>query len=476
MRSFTPILGSAILVASAAALPTEVVEIPAIQTQPPRGTEPGAAPTLVQTVQDGTTSHGPYSGTPTTVGAVSAESTLAASIVSKPNPTATYYNPDGRLTQPQPMPYMPAGGVGTNGTLPVYSVQSDYDYQSVALGVHQEYIELDLFHYGLERFSEQDFLDAGLTVEDRRLIEYMAVQEAGHASLLSNMLGESAPKQCTYDYPFTTVREFLDFNVKLTRWGESGNWGFLSHLDSKEVATLIVQAEAIEARQQSVFRQLLGLHPMPIWFAPGIPQSWHWTLLSQYISSCPENNTRLVWQNFPNLYVTNQANPNRINANTTERNEISDADGFNRTGNPSDSSIPEDESCVHVNETGYSCSPGITNDKYDPLTFPGRKVFLSWDEPGKAVGPNNSYVTSTMAGEPKFVAWLSQLNLTYTELTPTGNNSGYTFQPASEVFESDPALNGTAFIALTDSDLFVTPFNLTMLNPHVKALGLYQAG
>lgn len=159
--------------------------------------------------------------------------------------------------------------MGTNGTLPVYMVQSDFDFQSVALGVHQEYIELDLFHYGLEVFSEQDFIDAGFNSEDRKLIEYMAIQEAGHASLLSDMLGEAAPKQCTYDYPFTTVREFIDFNARLTRWGESGNWGFLSHLDSTEVATLIVQAEAIEARQQAVFRQMLGLHAMPIWFAPG---------------------------------------------------------------------------------------------------------------------------------------------------------------------------------------------------------------
>lgn len=32
------------------------------------------------------------------------------------------------------------------------------------------------------------------------------------------------------------------------------------------------------------------------------------------------------------------------------------------------------------------------------------------------------------------------------------------------------------FIALTDTDMFLSPFNLTMINPHVIALGLYQAG
>ena len=83
------------------------------------------------------------------------------------------------------------------------------------------------------------------------------------------MLGEAAPKQCIYDYPFTTVREFVDLNVKLTRYGESGTWGSLSYLDPREVATLLVQAEAIESRQQIAFRQMLGLHTMPVSFAPG---------------------------------------------------------------------------------------------------------------------------------------------------------------------------------------------------------------
>jgi hypothetical protein len=148
-------------------------------------------------------------------------------------------------------------------------VESDFDFESINLGLHQEYIELDLFNYGVATFSDQDFIDAGLTVEDRALLAFMATQEMDHATLLTNMLGQAAPKQCTYDYPFNTVREFVEWNVKLTRWGESGTWGFLSHLDSREVATLLVQAEAIEARQQMVFRQMLGLPPMPVSFTPG---------------------------------------------------------------------------------------------------------------------------------------------------------------------------------------------------------------
>lgn len=421
----------------------------------------------------GVTSHGPYEGTATTTGAVQAETTLADAIAPlPPNPTATYYNSNGQLQKPAPAPYTPNGGLGTNGTEPRYMVNSDFDYESIMLGLYQEWIELDLFNNGLAVFSEEDFLEAGLTAEDRAYIAFMAIQETGHATLLSNMLGETAAPQCTYNYPFTTVREFIDFNQKLTRWGESGVWGFINHLDSREVGQLLSQSIATEARQQMSFRQMLGLHPMPVWFETGIPQSWAWTYLAPYISSCPEGTTRLSWQNFPVLHVVNQANPNRVSPNDTAANEVTGQ----RVADPSNSTIPADESCVNVNTTGYSCGPAIAHNRTEPLTFPGKLVNLTWENPGLPVGPNNSYVTSTSAAEPAFVAWVSQLNLTYTPLTVTGENEGFTYQPAAEVYQGDPAANDTMFIALTDADVFLTPFNLSMINPHVVALGLYQAG
>lgn len=105
-----------------------------------------------------------------------------------PNPTALKYNPNGELNDQQPIPYQPAGGLGTNGTEPVYRVQSDFDYQSVLLGLYQEWIELDLFYNILATLSEEESTAAGLTPSDRFLIEFMADQESGHATLLSNLL------------------------------------------------------------------------------------------------------------------------------------------------------------------------------------------------------------------------------------------------------------------------------------------------
>ena len=339
--------------------------------------------------------------------------------------------------------------------------------------MYQEWIELDLFHYGLATFSDQEFEDAGLTAEDRYLIQFMAEQEVGHATLLTNILGSSAPVQCTYNYPFTTVREFVDFCQKLTRFGESGVYGFLPHLNSGEAAQLLLQSISTEARQQMIFRQFNGLFPMPVWFEVGIPQSWAWTLLAPYISSCPANQTRLAWQNFPALTILNQPNTARINANRTTFGET-----IGETASaPSNSTVPDEDSCLNSTVVGDDCHPGISRNRSIPLSFPGRQIFFQWEAPGQAVGPNNSYVTSSTAGEPAYVAWATQLNLTYSALTVTGNNEGYTYQPDVSTFEGDPAINGTIFVALTSQNITFTSFNLSQINPIVVAgPAIYQAG
>lgn len=307
-----------------------------------------------------------------------------------------------------------------------------------SLAVYQEYIELDLFRFALQRFSVAEFEDAGITEDYRILISFMSDQEVGHAELLSNILGPAAPVSCNYTYPFTTVREFIDYTQKLTRWGESGVYGFLAHLDSKPAASLLQSSIAIEARQQVVFRQFEGLFAMPFYFVPGVPQSWAWTLLAPYITSCPANQTRLIWQNFPALDIVN--NPN----GTFWGNESSKA--------------------------------AISTTKDVPLSAAEREIFFSWETPGKPVGPDESYLTSSTAGAPAFVIWVGSVNVTYTPLTLINATYGSTIQPSDPTVGGAPAMNETVFVAITDVNLPITQFNLTMINPHVVAgPALYQA-
>ncbi|ETI28478.1 hypothetical protein G647_00927 [Cladophialophora carrionii CBS 160.54] len=420
------------------------------------------APPLRSSEVTGPTSHGPYSGpAPTVTGALSAP---AAALSAAPGglPPVTYTNNNGLLQAGyEPVPYQPAGGQGTNGTIPYYHPLSDFDYESLTLALYQEWIELDLFHNGLARFSVADFEAAGLTAEDRFLIQFMADQETGHATLLSNILGPAAPPQCTYNYPFTNVREFIDFNQKLTRFGESGVYGFLGHLDSRESATLLLESIVTEARQQMIFRQFNGLFPMSLWFVPGIPQSWAWTLLAPYISSCPANTTRLAWQNFPPLTIVNQPNPAKINPNIGPVDNTTGSDPLSTSG------IQNSNLCASSNNEAEDCGPAISQNKSIPLSYPGRPIQLSWGNVNQTVGPNNSYVTSRspLADAPRYALFVSQLNATYVPLVNISGNTGFVVQPNASVFMNDPAVNDTSFIAVTSQDPYVTPFNLSLVNP-----------
>ncbi|ETN46897.1 uncharacterized protein HMPREF1541_01086 [Cyphellophora europaea CBS 101466] len=458
MKSFIALA----LVAGAAAAP-QITQSPASGPEPPvRSSE-----------VEGPTTHGPFSGEPTTTGALS-KPALAQSIAPGPPLPVTYVNNNGELqATAMPVPYQPDGGILTNGTEPYYHPLSDFDYESFVVALYQEWIELDLFHNGLATFSDQDFEAAGLTAEDRYLIQFMADQEVGHATLLSNILGPAAPPQCTYNYPFTTVREFIDFCQKLTRFGESGVYGFLGHLDSQAAASLLLQSISTEARQQMIFRQFNGLFPMPVWFEVGIPQSWAWTLLAPYISSCPANTTRVAWQNFPSLTILNQPNANKVDPNVGGNQSTNGSDPSPDTG------IDSSNLCLNATDINNDCGPAITNNRSIPLSYPGRPVHFQWGAADQPIGPNNSYVTarSPLATEPRYAMFVSQLNATYVELVNITDNGASAVQPNMSTFAGDPAVNGTMFIAVTSENPYLTPYNLSMINPFVYAgPAIYQAG
>ncbi|KAL5528296.1 hypothetical protein ACEPAF_7432 [Sanghuangporus sanghuang] len=346
----------------------------------------------------------------------------------------------------------PVGGLTENP--PAYVPLSDFDFQSLNLGLNQEYMELDLFNFALQRFSSHEFAAAGLGPNDEELIAFMASQEVGHATALTNILGEDrAAKPCNFSWPIKTVPEFIDLSQRITRIGESGVFGFLNKLNSRSSAQILTQSISTEASslsQQLIFRQWEGLFPMPVWFETGITQSMQWTLMAPYFTSCPASNPEIKWNNYPALYITNSSSSsNNITSHQFSR-------------------------------------PAIAPNVSSGLSSPGQTVHFSFEAPGKAIGPNSCFVTVTnTTGSPRFAAWISQLNVTYTELAEVrvgsgdGTGTASTIQPGGTVFQGkdDPIVNGTMFIVLTDSDPFVTPFNVSELDAHVVAgPAIYQSG
>ncbi|KAE8396372.1 hypothetical protein BDV23DRAFT_168186 [Aspergillus alliaceus] len=367
--------------------------------------------------------HGPHTGTPTTTRAVNAPATLAAAIEPKPpNSTATYYNSQGVPLHPMTAPYTPASRLGTNRTLPHYMVESDFDFKSIALGVYQEYIELDLLLDGFAPFTDEEFLEAGLqpawsrgTIADR--------VHGGPGDRTRDIAGQHAGRSRAKDVRIRlSVLKRSHVGRFHTAYNSVRRIESNSHLDSREVPNLLSLSITTEARQQMIFRQMSGPNPTDVL-----------------------GTTRLAWQNFPTLRILNNPNINPVSPDKTPK------DGSETVGK-------------RITDPSIKCGPAIAHNGSEPLSYAGKQVFFEWEAPSKSVRPNSSYITTTTAGEPKFVVWM------------TGDHTGYTYQPEGSVYNSDGIINGTMAVALTDLDLFVTPFNQTMLNPHIVALGLSMAG
>lgn len=157
---------------------------------------------------------------------------------------------------------------------------------------------------------------------------------------------------------------------------------------------------------------------MDVYFEPGTPQAWQWTLLAPYIQSCPAENPRIGWSNYATLKVKN---------------------------NP----------VLHYAGSKAAVS---TNQSTQPLVHPNETFYFDWTPAGEKVGPNKSYTTVSPGGStPKYALWVHQLNASYSPLTLTSETSGYAKLPSGPVFNTNiaktgPAINGTGFVALTNKD------------------------
>ena len=130
--------------------------------------------------------------------------TSAAVVALAAPPTLPLKRTDDLNNVAIPTNFTPSGGADTSpdSPPPVYQTNSDFDFQSLNLALNQEYIELDLFHHGLAQFSVAEFEAAGISADDRFLIEFMADQEAGHAQLVSNILGRMYSNSHFCVHPF----------------------------------------------------------------------------------------------------------------------------------------------------------------------------------------------------------------------------------------------------------------------------------
>ncbi|KAH7921675.1 hypothetical protein BV22DRAFT_1132100 [Leucogyrophana mollusca] len=167
-----------------------------------------------------------------------------------------------------------------------------------------EHLENAFYAQGLQKYSQQDFVNAGLPDFARGRWSEIAAHEATHVSFLQTALGDAATKPCTYKFPDTDPKSFAAVSYLLENVGTSAYSGAAQYL-SDGTLTAAAAILAVEARHGAwVNSAVLKANPWNTAFDTPLDLNQIYTLASSVISSCPSSNPTLPVKAFPALTFT----------------------------------------------------------------------------------------------------------------------------------------------------------------------------
>ncbi|KAG2098917.1 ferritin-like domain-containing protein [Suillus discolor] len=184
------------------------------------------------------------------------------------------------------------------------------DIQILNFALTLEHLENAFYTQGLEKYTQQDFLNADLPAWARGRWNEIAQHESTHVSFLESVIGEQAVQPCTYSFPDTDPMSFVTTSFMLETVGVSAYSGAAQFLSQSDYITSSGAILAVEARQSAwINSAILKANPWNTAFDTPLDLNHVWTLASGVIVSCPSSNMPLPVKAFPALSFPAGAQP-----------------------------------------------------------------------------------------------------------------------------------------------------------------------
>ncbi|KAG2356614.1 hypothetical protein BDR07DRAFT_1491709 [Suillus spraguei] len=186
-----------------------------------------------------------------------------------------------------------------------------------------EHLENAFYTQGLQKYTQQDFLNADLPAWARGRWNQIAQHESTHVSFLESVIGDQAVQPCTYSFPDTDPMSFVTTSFKLETVGVSAYSGAAQFLANSDYITSSGAILAVEARQSAwINSAVLNANPWNTAFDTPLSLNHVWTIASGVVVSCPSSNMPLPVKAFPALTFPADAQPGQtvqvsFNATTT---------------------------------------------------------------------------------------------------------------------------------------------------------------
>ncbi|KAH7921674.1 hypothetical protein BV22DRAFT_1071948 [Leucogyrophana mollusca] len=173
-----------------------------------------------------------------------------------------------------------------------------------------EHLENAFYTQGLQKYSQQDFLNDNLPEWARGRWEQIAQHESTHVEFLENILGSQAVQPCTYNFPDTDPKSFAAVSFMLETVGVSAYSGAAHYLQNTDAITSSAAILAVEARQSAWINSAIQhANPWNTAFDSPLTLDQVYTLASGVIVECPSSNIKLPVKAFPALTFPATAKP-----------------------------------------------------------------------------------------------------------------------------------------------------------------------
>ncbi|KAI4126520.1 MAG: hypothetical protein LQ338_003710 [Usnochroma carphineum] len=183
-------------------------------------------------------------------------------------------------------------------------VNSAVDELVLQLALYQEHLEFSLYTGGFENFTDAQYTAAGFPPGFRENVGVIAQHEAVHAQTISTILSDAGftpIPPCTYQFPYTDPKSFVDLANMITSVGIGAYIGGGSLLtDDPELITAASSILTVEARHDAYLRTGLGASPFPTSFDTALTTVFAYNLARMFVVQCPQelNITGLPKLNF----------------------------------------------------------------------------------------------------------------------------------------------------------------------------------
>ncbi|SCU80201.1 LAFA_0B08086g1_1 [Lachancea sp. 'fantastica'] len=183
--------------------------------------------------------------------------------------------------------------------------RDDIDVDILQFALTLEHLENAFFKQALSNFTLDDFTAANFSSDFYTQLKYITHDEETHVLFLENALktaGVSPVAACSYSFPVTSPKEFVQLAAILDGVGISAYLGAAPMVTSKQYLTVAGSILATEALHQAASRNAVGEIPMANPFSTPMGANAVYSLASQFIVSCPSSNPGLPFKAYPALH------------------------------------------------------------------------------------------------------------------------------------------------------------------------------